>query len=203
MAKSSAKQAGAMSMIVLGDVAKLLRLPPGVRDEDIKKGGKKIRVISITDLPEAGYIGKVPDTITLTKEKFDSIKKYKILPNDVLMSIQGTVGRVGVVPEKVSGDWIANISLLAIRFTENKAENAVALLEYLKSGHGRKILSKLEKGSTIRRINVKEFAATRIPELTADIKRQSQSLFAKELKVLEKINELYGSMDQLRLDYLA
>ena len=203
MAKTTAKNSASMSTVRLGEVADLLRLPPGVRDEEIKKGGKKVRVVSIVDLPEAGYIGTVPDVISLSKEKFDTIKKYKILPFDVFMSIQGTVGRVGVVPEKFSGDWIGNISLLVIRFKDQKMENAVALLEFLKSAHGRKVVSKLEKGTTIRRINVKEFAAVQVPELTTDVKRQSQSLFAKELKLLEKINELHESMAQLREGYLA
>lgn len=203
MAKSTAKNTASMSTVKLGDVADLLRLPPGVRNEEIKKGGKKVRVVSIVDLPEAGYIGAIPDVITLSKEKFDTIKKYKILPFDVLMSIQGTVGRVGVVPEEFAGDWIGNISLLVIRFRDQKMENAVALLEYLKSGSGKKTIAKLEKGTTIRRINVKEFAAVQVPELTADVKKQSQALFGKELKLLEKINELYGSMAQLREEYLA
>ncbi len=203
MAKTSAKNSGTMSTVRLGDVAGLLRLPPGVRDEEIKKGGKKVRVVSIVDLPQAGFIGTVPDVITLSKEKFDTIKKYRIKPFDVLMSIQGTVGRVGVVPEDFSGDWIGNISLLAIRFTDQKMENAVALLELLKSSHGKKIIARLEKGTTIRRINVKEFASVQVPELTADIKKKSQLVFGKELKVLEKITELHQSMEQLRIEYLA
>ena len=192
-----------MPLVKLGGVAGLLRLPPGVRDEDIKKGGKKVRVVSIVDLPEAGYIGEIPDVISLSKEKFDSIKKYTLKPFDVLMSIQGTVGRVGVLPESFKGDMIANISLLAIRFAENQAENALALLEYLKSSSGRKIISKLEKGATIKRINVKEFAAVQVPELTTDVIKQSKSLFDKEAKLLEKIDSLRESLTELQLSYLA
>ena len=192
-----------MPMVKLGGVAGLLRLPPGVRDEDIKKGSKKVRVVSIVDLPEAGYIGEIPDVISLSKEKFDSIKKYTLKPFDVLMSIQGTVGRVGVLPESFKGDMIANISLLAIRFAENQAENALALLEYLKSSSGRKIISKLEKGATIKRINVKEFAAVQVPELTTDVIKQSKSLFDKEAKLLEKIDSLRESLTELQLSYLA
>ena len=79
----------------------------------------------------------------------------------------------------------------------------MALLEYLKSAAGRKIIARLSKGTTIQRINVKEFASVRIPELTADIKRLSQSLFGKEVKILEKIDELYASMEELRLGYLS
>jgi type I restriction enzyme M protein len=203
MAKSTTNSTANVSIVKLGDAASLLRLPPGVRDEKTKKGGKKIKVISIVDLPEAGYIGNIKDTITLSKEKFSSIKKYVIQPFDVLMSIQGTVGKVGVVAESMRGDVIANISLLAIRFKENKADNAVALLQYLKSTAGRKLITKLQKGSTIKRINVKEFAAAKVPMLTADIKRQSKSVFDKEVKVLEKITDMYDSLETIRKSYLS
>lgn len=206
MAKSMTKGAVNVSMIKLREVAKLSRLPPGVKDENIAKAGKKVRVISIADLPEAGFISDIQDSITLSKEKFSSISKYKIEPFDVIMSIQGTVGTigtVGVVPERLSGDVIANISMLAIRFKENKEDNAIALLQYLKSTHGRKLISRLQKGTTIMRINVKEFAATEVPALSADIKRKSKAVFDKELTVLGKINELYGSLEDIRRSYLV
>ena len=202
-AKSPAKSPAKPGTVKLVDAANLLRLPPGVRDQKIPKGGKKARVVSIVDLPEAGFIGIVPDVITLSKDKFEGIKKYKLQAFDVLMSIQGTVGRVGIVPATFAGDWIANISLLAIRFKENKQDNAIALLEYLKSSHGKKIIAKLEKGSTIKRINVKEFAATQIPVISADIKRQSKALFDKEIKVVNTAEELLASLEELRKGYLA
>ena len=203
MAKTTAKNIADVPTVKIGEVAQLLRLPPGVRDEEIKKGGKKVKVISIADLPEAGFIADIKDAITLSKDKIDSITKYRIKPFDVLMSIQGTVGRVGIVPEKTSGDVIANISLLAIRFKEDKGDNALALLQYLKSAHGRKLIARLQKGSTIKRINVKELAAAKVPKLAAEIKRQSKSVFDKELSVLGKINEMYDSLEDIRKSYLA
>lgn len=203
MAKTKANSAVEVSMIKLGEVARLLRLPPGVRDEKTTRNGKKVKVISIVDLPEAGYITVIKDAITLSKDKFNSVEKYRIEPFDVLMSIQGTVGKVGVVSEAMSGDVIANISLLAIRFTENKMSNAIALLQYLKSESGKKLIVKLQKGTTIKRINVKELAVAKIPALTAGIIRQSKAVFDKEVAVLEKINNLYNSLGDIRKSYLA
>jgi restriction endonuclease S subunit len=192
-----------ITTVKLGSVAKLLRLPPGVRDEKGKSGTKKVKVISIVDLPEAGFIGKIKDSISLSKSRFSGIKKYTIQPFDLLMSIQGTVGRVGIVPKSVSGDTIANISLLAIRFKENKEDNAVALLQYLKSAAGRKLLARLQKGTTIKRINVKEFAASKVPELSPDIRRQSKAVFDGELKTYQKITAMYDTLEEIRRSYLS
>ena len=205
MAKKSAPVTKkiAVDTIRLSEAADLLRLPPGVKDEKIKSGGKRVKSISITDIPEAGYLADVVSTITLSAEKFKSLKKYVIQPFDVVMSIQGTVGTVGIIPEKFSGNWMANISLLVIRFNEDKQENAVALAMFLKSGFGRDIIKKLQKGDAIKRINVKEFAATQIPALNADTKKTSTALFKEEISLNAKIDDLYASMEAARASYLS
>jgi hypothetical protein len=205
MAKKSAPVTKkiAVDTIRLSEAADLLRLPPGVKDEKIKSGGKRVKSISITDIPEAGYLADVDSTITLSAEKFKSLKKYVIQPFDVVMSIQGTVGTVGIIPEKFSGNWMANISLLVIRFNEDKQENAVALAMFLKSGFGRDIIKKLQKGDAIKRINVKEFAATQIPALNADTKKTSTALFKEEVSLKAKIDDLYASMEAARASYLS
>ncbi len=187
----------------LADEADLLRLPPGVKDEKIKKGGKKIRSISITDIPEAGYLEEVESVISLSTDKFKGLKKYGIQPFDVLMSIQGTVGNVGVVPESFAGNWMANISLLVIRFHEAKQDNAIAFTMFMKSAHGREIIKKLQKGDSIKRINVKELASVQIPELNASIKKEAYSAFEKELEIKKQIDDLRASMDEVRTQYLA
>lgn len=201
--KGSSTKKTSFETVRLSDVADLLRLPPGVKDEKIKKGGKRVRSISITDIPEAGYLDGVESLITLSSDRFKALKKYAIQPFDLVMSIQGTVGTVGVVPEKFTGNWMANISLLVVRFNENKQEQAIALCAYLKSKHGRDIIRKLQKGDAIKRINVKEFAAVQIPVLNADIRKQSSSVFKEELNIKSRIDELYASMAEVRAAYLA
>jgi restriction endonuclease S subunit len=208
MAKKSVPAASkasktAFETVKLSDVADLLRLPPGVKDEQLKKGGKKVKSISITDIPAAGYIEDVVSTITLPAEKFKSLKKYVIQPYDVVMSIQGTVGTVGVVPAEFPGSWMANISLLVIRFRENAAENSVALTMFLKSAHGREIIARLQKGDAIKRINVKEFAAVQVPVLTADVKKLSTAVFKEEIELKARVDDLHESIRQVRAGYLA
>ena len=207
MAKKKAAPAAkaekaAYTTVKLADVASLLRLPPGVKDEKIKKGGKKVYSISITDIPQAGYLTGVEASISLSADKVKSLKKYVIQPFDVLMSIQGTVGTVGIVPETFAGNWMANISLLVIRFEENKQDNAIALAMYLKSAYGRDIIKKLQKGDSIKRINVKEFAAAQVPVVTAAVKKASTSVFKGELDLQARSDELAKSMAELRATYL-
>ena len=199
-APKAAKKSGS-KFVKLSEVADLLRLPPGVKDQKVKQGGKKIKSISITDIPEAGYISSVDSQITLSADKYKSLKKYVIRPYDVIMSIQGTVGTVGIVPEKFAGNWLANISLLVIRFSEKQQDNAVALCMYLKSSSGRDLIAKLQKGDAIKRINVKEFAAIRTPVLDAAVKKASGLAFKEELNLKARIDDLYAKIGGLRKDY--
>ncbi len=203
MAKRKATTKPNVETVKLADEADLLRLPPGVKDEQIKKGGKRIRSISITDIPEAGYLNEVESVISLSADKFKGLKKYNIQPFDVLMSIQGTVGNVGVVPESFSGNWMANISLLVVRFHEAKQDNAVAFTMFMKSAHGREIIKKLQKGDSIKRINVKELASVEIPEINANIKKSAYAAFEKELSIKKQIDDLRVSMEDVRNQYLA
>ena len=199
-APKAAKKTSSQS-VTLSDVADLLRLPPGVKDQKVKQGGKKVKSISITDIPEAGYISGVESQITLSADKFKSLTKYVIQPYDVIMSIQGTVGTVGIVPEKFAGNWLANISLLVIRFSEKQQDSAIALCMYLKSSSGRDLITKLQKGDAIKRINVKEFAATRTPVLDAAIKKISNLAFKEELNLKARIDDLYVKIGELRAGY--
>ena len=205
MAKKQAPKTAkktSLQSVKLSSVADLLRLPPGVKDQKVKQGGKKIKSISITDIPEAGYIAGVDSQITLSADKYKSLKKYVIQPYDVIMSIQGTVGTVGIVAEKFAGNWLANISLLVIRFSENQQDNAIALCMYLKSSSGRDLIAKLQKGDAIKRINVKEFAAIPVRVLDPAIKKASNLAFKEELNLKARIDDLYVKIGELRKAYL-
>jgi hypothetical protein len=90
---------------------------------------------------------------------------------------------------------------LVIRFSEKQQENAIALCMYLKSSSGRDLITKLQKGDAIKRINVKEFAATRTSVLDAAIKKTSNLAFKEELNLKARIDDLYVKIGELRAAY--
>lgn len=49
----------------------------------------------------------------ITKEKFEEMQRFEVLPNDILMSCSGTFGKVALVPEKIE-KGIINQALLKI-----------------------------------------------------------------------------------------
>ena len=202
MAKQKQTASVKAGNVRLSQAAKLLRLPPGVRDQGGAKGAKRIKLVSIVDLPSSGFVAGVSNSISLNPGRFNEINKYVLKPYDLLMSIQGTVGVIGILPEKISGAWMANISLLTIRFLENKFENAIALLAYLRAPAGKNAIKSLEKGTTIKRINVKDFAKIQIPELNAQITKEAKKIFDSEIKTFEKIDALLETIQEVRSGYL-
>ena len=80
-------------------------------------------------------------------------------PNDIVMILKGSAGKLGIVPEDVptTGNkrWTVNKSGIVIRVTSSKIDPK-ALYTYLKSDFGKVQLARLIKGATIANISLKE-----------------------------------------------
>jgi len=97
----------------IGDVAKVKggkRLPKGMSVLDEATEHPYLRVVDFAD----GGIDR-SDIKYIDIETFDYIKRYTIDSGDVYISIAGTIGRVGVVPDNLSG---ANLTENAAKITE-------------------------------------------------------------------------------------
>ena len=80
-------------------------------------------------------------------------------PNDIVMILKGSAGKLGIVPESVptTGNkrWTVNKSAIVIRVTSSKIDPR-ALYTYLRSDFGTVQISRLIKGATIANISLKE-----------------------------------------------
>jgi type I restriction enzyme S subunit len=97
----------------IGDVAKVKggkRLPKGMSVLDEATEHPYLRVVDFAD----GRIDR-SDIKYIDSETFDYIKQYTIDSSDVYISIAGTIGRVGVVPDNLSG---ANLTENAAKITK-------------------------------------------------------------------------------------
>ena len=96
----------------IGDIAQAKggkRLPKGMGVQDEETGHPYLRVVDFgpdgIDRSEIKFI---------TDEAFEYVSRYIITKDDIYVSIAGTIGRVGIVPDDLSG---ANL-------TENAAQTA-------------------------------------------------------------------------------
>ena len=103
----------------IGEIAELKggkRVPKGYKLEINPTGYPYIRVADFNDI---GTVD-LDDIHYISKEVFEGIKRYIITTNDVYISIAGTIGKSGIIPEELNG---ANLTENACRLVfKEKAE---------------------------------------------------------------------------------
>ena len=113
----------------------------------------------------------------ITSEKFEEMKGFELLPNDIIMSCSGTIGRFAVFP-KSAEKGIINQALLRLRKISNKISHEYLLI-CLKA-----ISSKFEENS--HGAGLKNVASVSILK---EIKIYCPTLVEQE-KIVSKIEEL-------------
>ena len=85
----------------IGSIAKVKggkRLPPNMGVQDEETVHPYLRVVDF------GHDGVDRSNLKfISNETFEHVKRYTITSDDVYVSIAGTIGRVGIVPEDLSG----------------------------------------------------------------------------------------------------
>lgn len=140
-----------------------------IRDIALVKGGKRLPKGAIlqTKPTEHPYV-RVKDMTTsglksenieyITDETYEKIKSYVIGSDDLYISIAGTIGRVGIVPEEFNG---ANLTENAAKIVfERKGAYRSYLICFLRSELGQAIISSKTGGTSQPKL-----ALTRIKEI--------------------------------------
>ena len=116
----------------IGEVAKVKggkRLPKGMEVQDEETIHPYLRVVDF------GLDGiDRSDIKFISPEAFEYVSRYTIIRDDIYVSIAGTIGRVGIVPDDLSG---ANLTENAAKLTEiSKDVDNHYLLYFLRSAAG-------------------------------------------------------------------
>ncbi|MFP4382829.1 MAG: hypothetical protein ACLFSE_02205 [Spirochaetia bacterium] len=185
---------------ILEDISIILRAP--LLKNEPGKGAQEYKMVSITDFPDFGFIDIPAKTIKI-KQSLAKAEKYHLAPFDVLLTIVGTVGKIGILPESFKGRWIPSSNMLAIRFDKHQQENALAFTAFIRSETGIKLLNKLTHGTTIPIISKKEFAKIVVPKLTVNLKKKMKTLYSKEKKLYDEIEKNKEAINILRKNYLG
>ena len=116
----------------IGEVAKAKggkRLPKGMGVQDEETGHPYLRVV---DFGPDGIDRS--DIKFISDEAFEYVSRYIITGDDIYVSIAGTIGRVGIVPDDLSG---ANLTENAAKITELSTNvDKQYLLQFLRSAEG-------------------------------------------------------------------
>lgn len=153
----------------------------------------------------ASEIEDIGDIATPTKEVSisESVRAKNqagfLQPNDIIMILKGSAGKLGIVPENVptTGDkrWMVNKSGIVIRVTSSSIDPR-ALYAYLKSDFGTVQISRLIKGAAISNISLKELK--QLPVIVPSKQEQEEAITC-----IDKSRETQQAIQQLLLDQEA
>ena len=183
-------------------------LPPGwvwstVGEVSVIKGGKRLPkghgyskiptaypYIRVTDFSDYGISQE--DLRYLVPETQKMISRYLIYNNDVYISIAGSIGKVGMIPENLNG---ANLTENAARITEIKGMAPKFLMYSLSSPDGIQQIEKSTISTNQPKLALFRIAQLRIPKprlseqeiIVLEIDRQLSSIQMAEVTIGQQI----------------
>ena len=116
----------------------------------------------------------------ITLEKYQKLKRYTIFPNDIIITIMGTVGRVAVIPENI-GMAINTKHLAAITLNRNIASPDFIAFSILNDQYIRHQIKSQGKGAIMEGLNLTIIKGLKLflPQI------ELQNLFAERVQAIE------------------
>jgi len=141
------------------DVADIFR-GKSVLKQDLRAGNVKVLNISNIDGGEVKM-----DQLETMDEDERKVKRYELLPGDLVMACRGTVNKLAIFPE-AEGIVIASANIIVIRFQKSiRSEFAKIFLE---SPVGTTLIQSFQRGTTVLNLNPSDVGEIELPLLPQD-----------------------------------
>lgn len=153
------------------------------------KNGHKVFEVMPADLPTAGFIRDGKERIVDTASK--AYNTYKLEALDIILSVKGIIGKVGIVEADSGKNVIASQAFHIIRLINpdhsTKARDAKFLYMFFKSTYGQSLLSSIASGNLSPQIPVSAINKIEIPWPKPEIRESVGKLFEEEIAIADKI----------------
>lgn len=189
-----AKLLASMQCKSLEDIATLVKPIANIASkDDISENTDVMYEVGASDIPEYGYIHTASKQIALNP-KFSKTVSQFLIPNDIVLIIKGTLGKVGIIPNDVPapgvGGWIAGQSAAVIRVEKSSGIDPRALFMLLRSELGKELVKALESGAAIPFVQLRELKQLSIPIPTNQESIEAINALMTEETLQQEINEL-------------
>ena len=161
-----------------------------------EEGDHIVLEVGANELNEIGDIAEPTKEVKVSEVELNKNQSGILQPNDIILILKGSAGKVGIVPEDVptEGDrcWMINRSGIVIRVNSDLID-AKALYAYLQSDLGQVQLNSLVKGASIPNISLKELKT--LPVILPTLEEQQQAI-----DIVDKGRETQRAIQQLLLE---
>ena len=176
----------------LGDICDVRggkRLPKGYQLEDENNGFPYIRVADM-------YMGgvKLEDIKYVPKEVVEKIKNYKISKNDLFISVAGTIGIVGKIPEALDG---ANLTENADKLCDIKI-NKLYLMKVLQSELVQSIIDSEKTTNAQPKLALTRIKEFLIPVPSNEEQKKIASILSEVDEKIEKYENKKEKLEELK-----
>lgn len=145
------------------------------------EGNYTVLEVGASEIEDIGDIAIPTKEVNISEAVRAKNEAGFLQPNDIVMILKGSAGKLGIVPEDVptTGNrrWTVNKSGIVIRVTSSKIDPR-ALYTYLKSDFGKVQLARLIKGATIANISLKELK--QMPVIIPSAEEQNEAIFCTQ-----------------------
>ncbi|CAM4018215.1 restriction endonuclease subunit S [Cohnella lubricantis] len=145
--------------VKLRDIADIFR-GKSILKQDLKAGN--IKVLNISNLEDGEVRMEQLETID---EEVRKVKRYEILPGDLVMTCRGTVNKLAVFPE-TEGTVIASANIIVIRFKSSILSGFAKI--FLESPVGTALIQSFQRGTTVMNLNPSDVGEIELPLLPQD-----------------------------------
>jgi hypothetical protein len=163
--------------VKLKEVADIFR-GKSILKQDVKPG--PIKVLNISNLEDGEVQLDQLDTIDEEERK---VKRYEILPGDLVMTCRGTVTKLAVFPE-YDDMVIASANILVIRF--RKLINSYFAKIFLESPLGIALIQSYQRGTTVMNLNPGDIAELELPLIAEEKQLELMNRYKREKEIYIK-----------------
>ncbi|MDO7907575.1 restriction endonuclease subunit S [Paenibacillus sp. JX-17] len=167
----AAFQQAAIPKMKLRAVADIFR-GKSILKQDLRPGS--IAVLNISNL-EDGEV-KLEQLETIDEEQ-RKVKRYEVLPGDLVMTCRGTQTKLAVFPE-YSQMVIVSANMIVIRFNE-QVDSLYAKI-FLESPAGMALIQSFQRGTTVMNLNPADVGEIEIPFLPLERQKAISEAYRKE-----------------------
>lgn len=130
------------------------------------------------------------DSVFMPEKDFKRLEKYAVIPEDLLISVVGTLGNVAIVPSGVKGIFSCKSTVF-----RNSKVDPCYLLAYFNSTYGRHCLLRRQRGAIQAGLNKDDLKTIPIPIFEDEI--VIGKLVRESLSKRDKSKQLYAQAQQL------
>lgn len=144
--------------------------------------------IAVGDIESSGLIGNPKKIVNASDVTSKTAEKQRLFPGDILLSVKGSVGQIGLVTDSVGPNWIANQSFVILRAHDIIPPEV--LFRYLRSDVGQQCIKLAAGGASLPLLSTKAVEQLDIIVPTALELNEIKQLHAKALALHYQANKL-------------